>query len=249
MNEWKSKKIAFLGDSITEGVGTNIGERYFDYLQKTFEFVPLGYGVNGANYFNVYNQAEKLFEEHGSNVDCIFVAAGTNDFNCSIPLGEFFSEEYAGVITLETEDGKPEIISRRKKRDFIFSSETFCGRINNVFAFLKHNYPETQIVACTPLHRAFAKFSRDNIQYNELYSNERGLYIEDYVETIRKAADVWSLNLIDLYRESGLFPLYDEYASRYFANFETDRLHPSANGHKRVAKTIEAHLKNILPLK
>ena len=249
MNEWKNKKIAFLGDSITEGVGTTVGERYLDYLNQSLEIIPFCYGVNGAKYLDVFDQAQKLYAEHKSDVDCVFVAAGTNDYNCSIPLGEFFTEQPADVITLKTEDGKPEIIEKRKKREFDFSTDTFCGRINRVFAFLKRNYPEAQIVVCTPIHRAFAEFSRDNIQYSELYSNGAGLYVEDYVKKIREAADVWSLDLIDLYRESGLFPLYDEYASRYFADFNSDRLHPSAGGHKRIAKTIEGHLKHILPLK
>ena len=249
MNEWKNKKIAFLGDSITEGVGSFAGGRYFDYLQKSLEILPFGYGVNGANYFNIYDQAQKLFAERGDDIDCIFVAGGTNDYNCSIPIGEFFTESIADVITLKTENGDPEIIEKHKKREFVFSTDTFCGRINRLFAFFKHNYPEAQIVVCTPIHRAFAEFSRDNIQYNELYSNACGLFIEDYVETLRKAADVWSLNLIDLYRDSGLFPLFDEYASRYFANEKSDRLHPSSNGHVRIAKTIEAKLKCISPLK
>ena len=110
-----------------------------------------------------------------------------------------------------------------------------------MFSFLKTKYADKQIIVMTPLHRAYACFSKDNIQYNELYANGSGLFLESYVEAIRKAADIWSLNLIDLYRESGLFPLIDEYG-KYFANDKTDRLHPNEKGHERIAKLLAEKL-------
>ena len=90
----------------------------------------------------------------------------------------------------------------------------------------------------TPLHRAYAYFGLDNVQQSELYANVIGEYFEKYIEAERRAADIWSVELIDAYRESGLFPLSDANAKLYFHDDKTDRLHPAAKGHFRLAETI-----------
>lgn len=238
MNKWQNKKFVFLGDSITFGVGTT--KRYFDYLKDGLGIIPYGFGIDGAQYATVYNEAEKATREV-PDADCVVVFAGTNDFNGGVPIGEFFTETLDDVVLYRDEAGNPTTTERRKKRDFIYSCDTFCGRMNKVFSFLKTKYADKQIIVMTPLHRAYACFSKDNIQYNELYANGSGLFLESYVEAIRKAADIWSLNLIDLYRESGLFPLIDEYG-KYFANDKTDRLHPNEKGHERIAKLLAEKL-------
>ena len=43
-----NKRLVCLGDSITEGVGVNIGERYVDYLCELLNVETFGYGENGA---------------------------------------------------------------------------------------------------------------------------------------------------------------------------------------------------------
>ncbi len=89
-----------------------------------------------------------------------------------------------------------------------------------------------------------AKFSAKNIQPEESYCNGCGLYLEAYVNVLKRASLVWSVPIIDLYSLSGLYPLYDT-DTIYFHNAATDRLHPNANGDYRLAKTIQYQL---LPL-
>ena len=126
----------------------------------------------------------------------------------------------------------------RKKRSFVFDEHTFKGRLNNLFAFLKNEYPDKRIVLLTPLHRAYAFFGGDNVQPNELYANAIGEYFDSYVNAVRQAADIWAVELIDLYRESGLFPLNDKHAEMYFNKSSEDSLHPNAAGHKKIARAI-----------
>ncbi len=235
----KVKYCVFFGDSITEGVGVNIGERYFDRISQKLGVKTAGYGVNGAQSVHVPEQIAKMQAEHKADeIGKIFVLIGTNDFANSVPIGEFFTESVEAIPTLYDENGNFARSELRKKRSFIFDKNTFCGRLNIIFEKLKKDYPFADIIIMTPLHRAYAYFGGDNIQPNELYANGAGRYFDEYVQTVRKCADVWSLKLIDLYRDSGLYPLDDGNAALYFCSDKTDRLHPNANGHARIAETI-----------
>lgn len=239
------QKYCFLGDSITEGVGVQIGERYCDIIGNKLNVDVISYGVNGAQSVNLPEQIQRMHSQNGSAVDMIFVFIGTNDFNAGTPLGTFFEEGTIDFPTLYDDNGNALAISKRQKRTFSYDTTTFCGRLNVVFSQLRNLYPTTQIVLLTPLHRAYACFSTTNIQADELTANTIGIYLESYIDVIRKCADIWSVQLVDLYRESGLFPLNDENAQTFFCNSKTDRLHPNTKGHNRIAQTILSHL---LPL-
>jgi len=108
-------------------------------------------------------------------------------------------------------------------------------------SFLKTHYGNKQIVIMTPIHRAFATFSQKNVQPDENYANDLGLYIDSYIEVLKQASDYWAVPLIDLHSISGLYPLNDSNVP-YFHDSKTDRLHPNALGHYRLAKTIQYQL-------
>lgn len=114
---------------------------------------------------------------------------------------------------------------------------TFRGRINRVLSYLKSNFPQQQIILLTPIHRAQARFSADNIQPEEAFPNRLGLYIDDYVEVIKEAANIWAVPVIDLNSICGLYPMEDSHAI-YFHDKNTDRLHPNAEGHHRMATAL-----------
>ncbi|WP_346860896.1 SGNH/GDSL hydrolase family protein [uncultured Draconibacterium sp.] len=234
-SQWKNKKVAFLGDSMTQKWqkdSTRIV--YWEYLSEMLELEPFVYGISGHQWTGVYGQALKLQEEHGANVDAIFIFAGTNDYNHNIPLGNFYRE-----TAKETNFNGTKVL--RKYRIMEKNDSTFCGRINKTMAFLKSNYPDQQIIVLTPIHRGFATFSDKNVQPEESFSNDIGLYLEDYVNTIKEAASIWAVPLIDLYSISGLYPMEDSNV-KYFMNGTTDRLHPNSLGNLRIAKTIQYQL-------
>ena len=78
------------------------------------------------------------------------------------------------------------------------------------------------------------------MQPHENYANGIGLYLEEYVETLKKAGIYWSVPVIDLHGLSGIFPVSDAFLP--YCTGETDRLHPNAKGHYRIAKTIQYQL-------
>lgn len=235
-SQWKGKKVAFLGDSMTQKRDSNITV-YWEYLAEILGIKPFIYGISGHQWDNIYRQATKLKTDRGSDVDAIFIFAGTNDFNHGIPMGEFFTE-----TEKETNHNGNQVF--RKYRTHVINDSTFCGRINKVMDFLKSNYPDQQIIILTPIHRGFAQFSERNVQPGENFANAQELYIDDYVNTLKEAASIWSVPLIDLFTISGLYPINDVY-NKYFENSKTDMLHPNSEGNYRLAKTIQYQLMSL----
>lgn len=233
-SQWQGKRVAFLGDSMTDErrVGTTCV--YWEYLTELLGIKPFVYGINGAQWNGIYQQAVKLYQEKGNNIDAILIFAGTNDYNRGIPIGKFFEE-----TTKET-NFNGNMVSRIYRTP-IMNDTTFCGRINKVMSYLKNHFPQQQIILMTPIHRGFAKFSENNIQPDENFSNGQGLFLDDYIRTLKQAASYWAVPLIDLHSISGLFPLAESQL-QYFHNSESDQLHPNALGDYRLAKTIQYQL-------
>lgn len=233
-SQWQGKRVAYLGDSMTQKSRNGTNTIYWEYLTELLGIEPYVYGISGNQWDGIYKQALKLREEKGTAVDAILIFAGTNDYSHGIPLGKFYSE-----TTKETNHNGNNVT--RKYRTPIENDSTFCGRINKVLAFLKTNFPEQQIIIMTPVHRGYAKFNEKNVQPEERFANEQGLYIDSYIDVLKQAALYWAVPLIDLYSLSGLYPLADSQV-KYFNNADTDRLHPNALGNYRLAKTIQYQL-------
>ena len=235
LEAWRGKRVAFIGDSITEGVGSE--KAYHEYLAEWLGIEALNYGVNGAQTHEMRRFAQRLKAEH-PDVDAVFILGGTNDFNSGLPMGEFFTTRYDTV----NHNGHNVV---RLKREWVMDENTFCGRLNLLMSEIKRSFPKAQVILMTPVHRGFAVFSDDNVQPDESWANAQNLFIDDYAAAVRRAAELWSAPLIDLFRDSGLLPAFPEY-SEFFHDAETDCLHPNARGHERMARVIAAAL-NAIP--
>lgn len=227
------RRIAFLGDSITDRRHIGCTKNYWGFLEDSLGIEPLVYGINGHQMKGVLGQAQRLAEDTKGEVDGIVLFAGTNDFNGNVPLGEWhqLSEETVN------RNGQPTTLKKRT----LVEDDTFRGRINRVMAQLHANFPRAKIVLATPLHRGFATFGPKNVQPDESYANKLGLFIDDYVSVVKEAGNVWAVTVVDLNATSGLYPKADSHVP-YFHNAETDRLHPSAEGHRRMAEALAPYL-------
>lgn len=239
-SQWDGARVAFLGDSITDArqIGTT-NDVYWHMLEDILGIKPYVYGISGHRMNQIIGQGERLEREYGQEVDAIIVFIGTNDYNGSIPLGEWYSYSYEKTLVANRMEGRGEIV--RKKRELIYDDDTFRGRANTTLRWLKTHYPDKQIIFLTPIHRGYATFGESNIQPPESFSNACGLFIEDYIEAVRELARVWAVPVIDLDSISGLYPLVDEQA-HYFRNADTDRLHPNTEGHRRMAWALAYQL-------
>jgi len=233
-SQWNGKRVAFLGDSMTDKRRVGTTYVYWEYLNELLGIEPFVYGISGNQWDAIYKQSVKLHDEKATNIDAILIFAGTNDYMHNTPLGAFYTE-----TTKETNFNGKQVM--RKYRTPIMNDSTFCGRINKAMSYLKNNYPQQQIVIMTPIHRGFAKFNDKNVQPDENFANDQGLYIDSYIAVLKEAASYWAVPLIDLYSTSGLFPMADAQL-QYFSKKDTDRLHPNALGDYRLAKTIQYQL-------
>ena len=180
-------------------------------------------------------QCERLRAERGGDINAILIFAGTNDYNSGTPLGEWYT---TGEVPVEVSGPRSEI---RTRRTLSMDGDTFRGRINIAMSYLKANFPDKQVILLTPIHRGYARFGDNNIQPDESYPNSLGLYADAYVDAVKEAANVWAVPVIDLNSICGLYPNADSHA-RYFHDAQSDRLHPNAEGHYRMAKALAYQL-------
>lgn len=226
--QWQGLKVGVLGDSITEP--TQQQPTYWRYLADWLDWDVRVYGVSGHSWSHISGQTDRLAAEMSNEVDAVIIFVGTNDYAGGRPLGKWYDES-EGLVNWWGEERK--LIRRSFNKD----RDTVRGSINIALEKLKVRYPRSQIVLLTPTKRWFFKWSDTNVQPAEDWPNTIGLHIEDYVQCVREAGQIWSCPVIDLYGESGLLPCTDGY-SRYFRNEKTDGLHPNGLGHERLARLI-----------
>lgn len=150
--QWKGRKVAFMGDSITDKAHVGTTKNYWQYLQEMLGLVPFVYGINGQQWRDVPGQCERLRAERGGDIDAILIFAGTNDYNSGTPLGEWYT---TGEVPVEVSGSRSEI---RTRRTLSMDGDTFRGRINIAMSYLKANFPDKQVILLTPIHRGYARF-------------------------------------------------------------------------------------------
>lgn len=234
-SQWKAKRVAFLGDSITDKSHVGTSKNYWQFLEEILGISPRVYGINGDTFRGILKQAQKLKSDGSDGIDAIIVFAGTNDYNGGVKLGEWY--EYADAET-PAAGGKTQV---RKRRTPSMDASTFKGRINAAMSFMKENFPEKPIILITPIHRGFAQFGPNNVQPDESFPNRIGLYANSYVDAVKEAGNVWAVPVIDLNSLCGLYPNAASHA-RFFHKKDTDLLHPNAKGHEKMARAIAYQL-------
>ncbi|MCM1077905.1 MAG: SGNH/GDSL hydrolase family protein [Bacteroidales bacterium] len=238
---WAGKKVAYLGDSITDPRNSGSDNKYWNLLNEWLGITPYVYAVSGRQWNDIPRQADKLRSEHGDGFDAIIIFIGTNDYNNAVPLGRWYDEV---AETVEYGHGYAKRPETRMRRIPVMDDSTFRGRMNIALDSMKRTFPEKQIVLLTPIHRAGFHANEKNWQIAEDYANRCGEYLDAYITAVKECGQVWAVPVIDLSALCGLYPMLDEHAE-YFANPDKDRLHPNNDGHRRMAATMMYQLLTI----
>ena len=212
----KNKKMLFLGDSITFGVGvTNSDNIYWRRLAINDGCITKGYGISGTRIAqnlnpSIYPEDDDLYfitrvPSMDADADVVVVFGGTNDFgHGDAPLGKISDRE----------------------------NTTFYGAVHNLMAALIKEYPDAVIVFMTPIHRCGEVKPADDV------SPTNGGSLQEYVDAIIEVAAYYNIPVLDLYRTLDINPEILEMKERYVP----DGLHPCDAGHQHIYSCLKSFL-------
>lgn len=216
--ELKNKKVLFLGDSITQGVGVSSPNKcYVSVFGKISGAEVKNYGISGTRIakqskISIGKDCDRDFmsrvDDMDPEADVIVVFGGTNDFgHGDSTIGEFNSRDEC----------------------------TFYGALHILCTSLINKYPKAEIVFMTPLHRV----SEDD-EINEIGLKHEVL-LSGYVDIIKEVAGYYGLPVLDLFNTSGIQPKVDIIKKIYMP----DGLHPSDDGAEKIAKRLYSFLLSV----
>lgn len=175
--ELKGVHIAFLGDSITQGVGVDDPEDcYVSVFERLSGAKVDNFGVSATRIGRrrephpipswndcFLDRAERMTK----NYDVIIVFGGTNDYANPNPTE-------LGNITSDDE-------------------HTFYGALKALMEKLIVTHPTATVVFATPIHRE-----------KENNYGIAGLTLKDYVNAIKEVTEIYSIPVIDLWANAGI---------------------------------------------
>ena len=212
----RTKKINFLGDSITEGHGCTDPENCFaSRIAREYGAVCRNYGIGGTRIARQKQPSENprhdldfvgRYDQMDPDADIVAVFGGTNDFgHGDAPIGDMADR----------------------------TPDTFYGALHLLYTGLITRYPSARIVVLTPLHRIC-----EESPYGSKGKAVPAGTLIDYVRIIRQVAEYYSLPILDLFANSGLQPKVPIIQERFIP----DGLHPNDEGHRLLAEQIAAFL-------
>ena len=109
---------------------------------------------------------------------------------------------------------------------------TFEGALRYVLSAWKKHYPHSRILLVSPTY-AWYLFSGKTCEEQDF----GGGFLEQYVESERKIAKEYDVEMIDLYQD-----LYRHETWEDWEEFTVDGVHPNENGRRMIAERIAAYL-------
>ena len=209
--ELRGKKVNFLGDSITEGVGVEDPKnRFADRLAARFGLIARNYGICGTRIARQHVPSENprydldfcsRVAEMDPDADVVVVFGGTNDFG--------HGDAPFGTMADRTRD-------------------TFCGAMHVLCQTLLTRYPSSEIVFMLPLHRL-----NEN---NPCGDNKPApvATLKQYVDAMREILEYYSIPVLDLYAGGRMQPAVPAVQEMYMP----DGLHPSDAGNAVIAERL-----------
>lgn len=221
-NLWNGRSALFVGDSITEGIGTT--KIYYQFLSETLGFSSVnamgvaGSCISAASDYGQGNQPLINRYQKIPSTDLIVIYMGTNDYGHETPLGS----------VEDTQD------------------VSFYGALNTIIPALVAKHSSSKIVFVTPIHRyGFGTSKILGTQFTaDSLPNGVGATLGDYVEALITVCANNGVSVIDLYTEWTLNPADSEVQSNYMP----DGLHPNAAGHELIAEIMEPHIRSYAPV-
>ena len=216
----KGYKVNFLGDSITEGIGVTYTEtcRVDNRLKKLCDLAQVrNYSVSGTRLAHQIHPTDKPHYDlcfcgraftMDHDADMVIVYGGVNDyFHGDAPFGEIGDKTPA----------------------------TYCGGIYFLMDFLRQTYGEKPIIFLTPARTFLRKQVDDRIVSTHYRKLPGGKPLIAYADAILETAKLFSIPVLDLYRDLGI----DPHDPVQFDTYTTDGLHLNDAGHCALAQRLK----------
>ena len=173
-------RIGFMGDSITEGVGTTGVANTFHQLIGVEHKLGLAHNF-GISATRIARQKTNS-DWHPADMDfCLRANVIPDDLDAIVIFGG--TNDYGhGEAKFGEKDS--------------FDVYTFYGALNTLFTHFKEKAPNTKVIFMTPLHR----LNENNP------SSPEGKVLKDYVDAIKEIAANYDVHIIDLFDELDLDP-------------------------------------------
>lgn len=220
--ELKNKTIAFLGDSITEGVGVIDREnnRYDNVLKKACGLKAVyNYGIGGTRLAHQTTPTSKprhdlcfcgRVYDLNKDADIIIVYGGVNDyFHGDAPIGTFG-------------DATP---------------ATFYGAVRFLMHFLKTEFSDKAIIFIAPARICYDGMTGAEPSTRSMKRTD-ALPLLGYTEIIKQTAALYSIPVLDLYENLRIDPTKPEDKEKY----TIDGLHFNDAGHPVIAECLQQFL-------
>ena len=218
--ELKNRKINFLGDSITEGVGVSSEENiYLNVIKREASLAEArNYGISGTRIARQQRPSKdprmdldfvSRVEEMDADADVVVVFGGTNDYgHGDAPFGTFADR----------------------------TPDTFYGACHTLMSKLIHKYPLATIAFVTPMHRL-----DDTNLKGEGYKEVNVAPLSVYVDIIKEVAVYYALPVLDLFTMSGIQPNIPILRETYCP----DGVHPNDAGNRVIASRLMGFLRTL----
>ena len=213
--DFSDVSIAFLGDSITAGVGLekvgiepNVYPSVIERSLNVKEVYRFGYGGYAIGRHDPSVSLYSKYTNIPKDTDIIFVQGGINDVYSG-------SEATFGSLSALSQTG------------------TFCADVYAMMYALQTEYPDAQIIFLTPLSTITSEL------YKEMLPNM--LEVSRYASAMKKIAEKEELKNVevwDLYNAN----ILDSFDKDILAEYMYDGVHPGIAGHRVLGEYIASRL-------
>ena len=229
--EMYEKNYVFLGDSMTQGTGTN--KTYSRWLSELCGgFKATEYGLEGSCIAPKVDEIptwevgiESFYERYSSmddNADVVVVFGSANDWATGRELGS------------PTDS----------------TTDTFCGAVRALCIGLKEKYPDAEIFFFSSPQNNFVARPANNLsgtdwEGNKEGYNRKGYQLQDYAEAMEVVCAELDVNFCSLTEK---LPWGEKELGNYGdvdGLYGTDGLHPNSEGHALIAKEMQTYMQMI----
>jgi len=216
--ELKGKKIAFLGDSITQGAGVADIEncRYDNVIHRRFGLAEhYNYGIGGTRLAHQMIPSDPARYDLcfcgrayfiNPDADVILVYGGVNDY--------IHGDAFFGSMA----DTTP---------------ETFCGGVYFLMNLLKNNYPGKTLAFVTPAHMCYMGVSDQCVSPRPMKKQD-AKPLQAYVDVLKARGEEFGIPVLDLFEKLPIDPNREADREKY----TVDGLHFNNDGQLVLAQVI-----------